>query len=340
MFLENKFLNFAGSIKLALILLSAITLISFAGALLPSEPTDAGYRGLLQADIYYSWWFVAILFIFSINLLICILQRFTVRPGKWGSKMTHFSVLVIMAGSALSFFSGQRGVLDLHKGEAKDSFISNKGLVALCFKTELESFNIDWYAPGDKYELSAFVMDKAIHQPFAAKKGELYKIEKTGYSFKILDFFPDFILGPNGNPYNQSPGLNNPAVLLKVNSARAEEDRWVFLKPAQASFGKDKNIQFKFSLAVKEYRSRVKFTDGDITFVRDIKVNHPVSYKNFSFYQSGYDTDLKDLNYSALEVVKDPGVPLVFTGFIMLNLGIIVVYLRKIIADRKKSEVD
>ena len=233
MFLENKFLNFAGSVKLALILLVAITLISFVGALLPSEPTYAGYRGLLQADIYYSWWFVAILFIFSINLLICILQRFTARSGKWGSKMTHFSVLVIMSGSALSFFFGQRGVLDLHKGEVKDSFISNKGLVALGFKVELESFNIDWYGPGDKYELSAFVMDKGIHQPFAAKKGEFYKIEETDYSFKILDFFPDFILGPNGNPYNQPPGLNNPAVLLRINSARAQEDRWVFLKPAQ-----------------------------------------------------------------------------------------------------------
>jgi hypothetical protein len=77
---------------------------------------------------------------------------------------------------------------------------------------------------------------------------------------------------------------------------------------------------------VKAYTSRVSvLEDGQAVATAIIRVNEPFAWQGFLFYQSNYDEG--DLRYSGLTVVKDPGLPIVFSGFVLMCLGVLYVYM-------------
>ena len=53
-------------------------------------------------------------------------------------------------------------------------------------------------------------------------------------------------------------------------------------------------------------------------------MNSPFSYKGYTFYQSGYNP--QDLSWTSLQVVRDPGVPLVYAGFALIIGGLFIVF--------------
>lgn len=77
---------------------------------------------------------------------------------------------------------------------------------------------------------------------------------------------------------------------------------------------------------IKEFRSRVAVIEDDtrVVLTKEVRVNHPLRYKGYAFYQSGYNP--KDLDWTGLEVSRDPGLPLVYAGFFLLNAGVIVIF--------------
>ncbi len=82
-----------------------------------------------------------------------------------------------------------------------------------------------------------------------------------------------------------------------------------------------KHYSGDFSSAIKTYKSKVKVLDKDqVVTAKTIEVNNPLRYKGYTFYQYGYDH--RDLRYTVLQVVKDPGVPSVYVGFVLLMLGL------------------
>ena len=63
---------------------------------------------------------------------------------------------------------------------------------------------------------------------------------------------------------------------------------------------------------------------GAVVSTRTIAVNSPFSWGGFTFYQTSYNPD--DLTWSALQVVRDPGVPVVYAGFILMMAGLTMVF--------------
>jgi cytochrome c biogenesis protein ResB len=67
-------------------------------------------------------------------------------------------------------------------------------------------------------------------------------------------------------------------------------------------------------------------------------VNDPLSYKGYSFYQSNYRKE--DPTYSGILVVRDPGLPVVWAGFVMVCAGVIFAfYARPRILERRSGHV-
>ena len=327
---ENKTWKFIGSVRVALALFVVIIVVSFIGAVLPEK---------YQPGIYYSRWFIFILGLFCFNLLVCSFSRIVFNRKRFYSTVTHISVLMIMAGALISFIASERGAIEFEEGQSQDSFISDKGRgVSLGFKVLLEDFSLKWYSP-ENYKIRLLVVDKNIRKSYSAMQDKECNIPGTGYSFSVIKYFPDFAMDENHNPVNNSELPNNPAVLIKINSDKSSEERWVFTVHPKMSFGKDQNIKFIFDWKpiIKEFASTVRFIDADKEKLSVIKVNHPAQYKGYSFYQTGYDKDKP--GWTALEVVKDPGVPIVFAGFVFLNIGIIAIYLQRLNLKKKKEGV-
>ena len=76
---------------------------------------------------------------------------------------------------------------------------------------------------------------------------------------------------------------------------------------------------------IKDYRSKAVILDesGRPVFAKIIKVNHPLSFKGYTLCQASYDE--KHGLWTGLQVSKDPGVQIVYAGFIFLNIGVIFI---------------
>ncbi|MFA5864318.1 MAG: cytochrome c biogenesis protein ResB [Phycisphaerae bacterium] len=57
---------------------------------------------------------------------------------------------------------------------------------------------------------------------------------------------------------------------------------------------------------------------------RIISMNHPTEYKGYTFYQSSYSQE-DGQNTSVLSVSCDPGQPIVFTGYVTMLAGMLVI---------------
>ncbi|MFQ6037320.1 MAG: cytochrome c biogenesis protein ResB [Candidatus Aminicenantales bacterium] len=79
-------IRFFSSVKLAIVLLIIITLASTLGTLIPQQRSVAEYAaryGQISAllvkleitNLYHSWWYIALLLMFALNLLVCTLTR-------------------------------------------------------------------------------------------------------------------------------------------------------------------------------------------------------------------------------------------------------------------------
>jgi cytochrome c biogenesis protein ResB len=321
----TKILRILGSVRLALWLLCAVIAVSFIGAVAPEG---------LQPKIFYSPWFLALLAAFGVNLLACLAARVWAPGRSFGSKLTHGSIPLILAGCLVSFLTGQKGTIEFTKGEAATSFIAENGQRPLGFSVKLEDFTVEWYRP-QYFKLGAVVEDRKLRKKFDAVPGREYKVADTGYAFTIKGYFPDFSVNEEGMAENLSDKALNPTLLVEITSPQGSESRWVFARHPDISMGRDRNIRIVFlqEPLVKEFRSRLLFSDGKRRVERDVKVNGPVSFGGYTFYQSGYDPDKPE--WTALEVVKDPGVPFVFAGFLFLNIGIIALYGRRWLAGRR-----
>ena len=330
--LFNKILNFLGSVRLALILFWLLIIVSFIGAVLPQE---------LRQYVFAAPWFLGLLMVFSLNILICTINRISVSRKKIGSTIVHLAVLLILFGSLISYLFSIRGVMELEEGQSLDRINLGCKIQPLGFRVHLDDFSLVWYSTTpDKYEVKAYVVDRNLKESYKLNKSQEQKIGNSGYSFAVVDYFTDFSIDKNMKAYNKSALPNNPAVLLRINTPRASEERWVFAKYPGMGSNRDPNIKFRFNYQpmVKEYRSQVKIIDdsNNQTISSTIKVNSPVTYKGYTFYQSGYDQD--NLQFTSLDVVHDPGVGFVFTGFLILNAGLVITFYPKLKqgANRKK----
>ncbi len=75
---------------------------------------------------------------------------------------------------------------------------------------------------------------------------------------------------------------------------------------------------------IKDFLSTLSVIDGGKTVLtKTIEVNDPLTYGGYSFYQSNYDPNRP--GWTGLQVVRDPGMNLVYAGLIVLLAGVTVV---------------
>ena len=104
----DRIIRFIGSIKLAVPLLSTIIGILIWATFYESQVGSA----TVQQEVYKSPWFGALMFLLAVNLGMSALSRYPWRGArKIGFALTHFGLIVIIAGSAGVIHLGMEGML-------------------------------------------------------------------------------------------------------------------------------------------------------------------------------------------------------------------------------------
>src|SRR5512137_316134 len=109
----KTFLAFLASLKLAVILLVLLLVGLSAGTIVESR---AGVE-VAGRVVYYSWWFLFLQGIFAVNVALSIADHFPWGKKRIGFLVLHASLLLIFAGSAVTYFFKIEGSLFLWEGE-------------------------------------------------------------------------------------------------------------------------------------------------------------------------------------------------------------------------------
>lgn len=335
---QTKIWRFFSSVKLAVWLLAIIATVSLSGTLIPQKE---------EADtLYSSWWFILLLILFTGNLSACLLNRFSLKGRALGSTIAHLGVLVILLGSFIGMIYGQKGFMKIDKAKAADYFMSGEKPVYLGFSVRLDDFiykeNTD---PKEKllvYRLTqkdhaelgpGAVKESGPDRPIAwisAAIGTTSEIADTGYRLKVLRYIPDFVMDTATKAVlSRSTKPNNPALEVQITDKEGNARVfWVFARYPDIHEGPERDFKFVYKWAPRrpaDFVSRATILkDGSPVMVGDIRVNEPLHFGGYTFFQSSYDPDR--LSWSGLRVVNDPGVGVVYTGFVMLIAGLIMIF--------------
>lgn len=263
--------DFFCSLKLTIFLLISLALSSIIGTVLPqgqlppeylaqTSPTKLQiYTKLGFFDMYHSWWFIALLYVFSLNLVSCSIKR-----------LPH--VIKFITEPALVLGESMRSSFSLKK-------------------------EIVFSAPVDvsKEKLAAFLGKEFTAPVISEHSGEYHLFsQKNAWSrlgvyvvhLSILVIFVGAIIG-------SLFGYKGFVTIVEGSSVSSVESRSGKHIPLGFDLRCDQfSVSFYNTGAPKEFKSILTVLENgqpikDFTNVR-VVVNDPLTYKGITFYQSSY----------------------------------------------------
>jgi cytochrome c biogenesis protein ResB len=330
---------FLASPRLLYWLLPVIILFSVAGTLLPQGEPPAWYAERLGAwagpaaflgldDIYHSGLFTFLLGLLGLNLTLCTWQRRISARRRPDVLLTHIAVLTVLAGGMVTGIRGRRGSLPLTVGQTSDTAEGKPGF-RLPFAVKLEDFRIETYGPMRHRVMVASRQEGWREVAQVEPGGPAAALRSGGVRVKALDYYPDFFLG-GGGPATKSQNPANPALRLELSDAQGSEKHWGFARFPDFHSNPKQRYRVLYEPVeprIKQFRSEVSILEGGwIAARRTLEVNKPLRWKGYTLYQAGYDPE--NPHFSSLLVSRDPGVPVVYAGFLLLISGLTWTFLR------------
>ncbi len=199
--------------------------------------------------------------------------------------------------------------------------------------------------------LSAILTDDTgRRQVLACAVGQRYTHPTLAYQFEVREALPRAKVVMNFR--NRSNEVRAEALHVALQDGTATAQAWVGLRQAVVLGGGEDPItveyrqdqrELPFSVTLLDFRkteypgtemaaafeSDVEVNDMErgLVMMRTIRMNHPLKYRGFSLFQSGYLPGPEET--TVLSVRKDPGTPLVYAGFMIVILGVISMFVRQ-----------
>ncbi|MFN3467272.1 MAG: cytochrome c biogenesis protein ResB, partial [Candidatus Brocadiales bacterium] len=156
------------SVKLAVTLIFLIAVACGLGTFIVQDKTPEVYKArfgdslasLLQltqfTHVFSSYWFTLLLVLLVVNLVCCTIDRWRGTLLQTGFILTHISIILILTGSIIGLWFGQKGVLWIAEGQKMEQFYLRDGTPKpLPFELHLDAFITEKHPP--KYDLLSYV---------------------------------------------------------------------------------------------------------------------------------------------------------------------------------------
>lgn len=263
--------DFFCSLKLTMFLLISLALTSIIGTILPQGPLPPEYIATISAmklqiygklgffNMYHSWWFITLLYVFSLNLISCSIKRL---PHVF--KFINEPMLVL--GESMKHSSSQKKEIT-YSGSAENA----KGIFANFLGTEFSTpviteHNGEYHLFSQKSpwsRLGVYVVHSSILVIF------------VGAILGSLFGFKGFTTIVEGSAVSSIQGQNGTSIPLGFEV-----------------FCDNFNLTLYNTGAPKEFRSTLTVLENGkpVPGYSKVKVivNTPLTYKGITFYQSSY----------------------------------------------------
>lgn len=287
----------------------------------------------------------------------------SLRGRAAASLILHTSILIILAGAVIRAAWGEKGYVQFREGQSVSEFMSDKGPRPLPYAIRLEKFEIDTYTENElrgglkkanpEADFGALLVRwpaTELNDRFPAQPDTVHVLRAGGepedstnvVRIRVVRYVPDFVMDTASRQVvSRSPLPRNPAIQVEVEGAAGSGSMWLFALHPEfkmraggghdgAPVALDMRYQHKGSIResapIKSFRSTVAILEKDAPapVIRKLEVNSPLSYKGYRFYQSGYNE--RDPSWTSLQVVRDPGVVVVYAGFALTMIGLVMLF--------------
>jgi cytochrome c biogenesis protein len=399
--LLNSLRRTFASIRLTIVLLLTLAATSIIGTLIPQNQDAVAYLqtfgpflfrlfsllGLF--DMYHSWWFQALLFLLTTNVVVCSLDRLSSvwkivfvkepqfniarfrqlsrtekfnddRPpeqlkdhyaavigrafrhrsiqeteqgfvifaekGRWsrlGVYLVHLSIVVLLVGGLISSIFGFEGFVNIPEGESRQQItLRNNGReLPLGFEIRCDDFDVSFYDSGQPKEYRSRLTilqqgkpvvqkDIVVNDPLRYKGVNLFQASygKVPSNQVVLTFTDK----TTGMIYQKKAVVGEPV--------KMPENSGTFVLQ-----GYREMASFKGHAIGEAFYGTLTAPDGS-----SAEVILPLRFPSFDRMRRGAFvisiSEFKSRYYTGLQVTKDPGVSIVYVGFIAIIMGCFITF--------------
>jgi hypothetical protein len=294
----NKIIKWLSSTELSLILFGLLAAAALPGTLLKSQQ---GY--------YHHPLFILLLSAFGLHLVLCTVMRW--RSLAPTTLVVHGGVLVVLAGAVLTA-TGYVATVNIYEGESTKTVYRWDLKKDTPFPQEIRVARI--HTDFHPVPLQIGVMA-------GARKHSL-KTTKTGESFPLDDYT---IKVDRFDPWQETAYLTvtkDGAVLGKADTSGAST------LPAGFPFG-FKLVAFKEAVIKRFWVDLELLENGRTVAAAPTEVNRPFQWHGIDFFNTQISLDDAKRPYAGLQIVRDPGKYVVYTGMTILSLGAVAAWYRR-----------
>ncbi|MCC6933214.1 MAG: cytochrome c biogenesis protein ResB [Deltaproteobacteria bacterium] len=328
---QTEFLsNFCG-VKHSLCIVALIGCLSLVGGILPQDDHVFPHLALFGlTHIFSSWPFLFIVCLLFIQLGLVILRH----PRELSKKSiafycNHLGLWIVVAAMCFGAGDIQRFRIELEEG--KYSWVgldNNDQAYELPFAIKLDDFSLTEYAPEIVLVKQSENKQKIVGKnTILANKGATGKLDN--FLVDVLEYYPSAVFFGGKYVEIASP-MAVHAALLKITdlSTAIVTEEWV---STSGMGGIAKALELSSELKIgmlrpkpKEFLSKIEIItkDKEKFASLELRVNQPYRLKDWNIYQTSYDEEKgKWSTISVVEAIKDPWLPLVYLGMILMLIG-------------------
>jgi heme/copper-type cytochrome/quinol oxidase subunit 4 len=329
---DDQFVRWLSTMPAATSSILLITLLTILmGVFNQTDPEAEGiFAALGLTHMKNSWVFLlAQLYVLSSLGLVTLRRSIPLKKKNIGFILNHAGLWIVIATASLGTGDLQRLRMELHKGEPVwYAFDGSSHVRQLPFALELVNFDIEEYPPQlaivDSHTgLLSDPSQKPLPHIAAGKKTRLLEWE-----IEVFEFLPMAIYREGEFIHSDEVGAPPVARVKAVNVTSGEShEKWItcgsFMYDAEYIWLDGRNVLIMTTPEPRRYQSHViartlRHEPRELF----IEVNKPPKIEGWRLYQMSYNQAMgKWSHLSVLEIVRDPWLPLVYAGFIMLFAG-------------------
>lgn len=312
---------------------SAIVLVLIQAVIMGTLPQQNFVEGV-KPDVFgfsfvlNSWPFLIAQLYFLTTLGLATLNRMTPWQWKnWGFVLNHLGLFIAMTAGILGSGDLQRYTMKLYENQLVWGAETEKGvMIPMPLAFELTSFDMETFAPKLAFAdiKNNSIETKGVNALRMIAKGDSY--DYKGYKIKVVDYIENSKFTGNGYFHVNEEGAT-PSALIEVKSAVIDTTAWISCGSFATQYSylqlNDKEAIVMLQPEAKKYSSHVNvFVKGGKNDKTVIEVNKPYKVDGWKVYQLSYDEKYgKWSKLSVVELVRDPWLPVVYSGIFMMIIG-------------------